>query len=209
MQSRWDRQWAVCNCVKVSSMSVHNLWKNEGLYYYYFLTPYDMISICNMKSDLNTVNCLPILIQKKNATIMCVTEANCQTSLLLWVWIFLWASVSLLSILISVNSSTCSYSRVEDVCSWALTETSDWRTQKKRRYRITHLYRFRFKLLPEQNKTTKKKKRSKNFVIFFYEESQSETCNSPFSMAKNTMCICGLWGFKKHCKEKLLKTCTL
>lgn len=41
MQSRWDIQWAACNCVKVSSMSVHNMWENDGLYYgYYFFVAF-------------------------------------------------------------------------------------------------------------------------------------------------------------------------
>lgn len=54
MQSHWSVQWAVCNCVKVSSMSVH---KNVGEWdlCYFFNSLYDRIFIYNMNVDVNIV----------------------------------------------------------------------------------------------------------------------------------------------------------
>lgn len=61
-----------------------------------------------MKSDLNTVNCLPILIPKEMQTNN-VSDCDDRPNFIVIMSLsFLWASVSLISILISVNSSTCS-----------------------------------------------------------------------------------------------------
>lgn len=67
---------------------------------------------------------------------------------------FLWASVGLISILISVNSSTCSYSRVEDVCSLGINrnlvqeESVKKQKKQKKRHGVIRLYRFRY-MIPD------------------------------------------------------------
>lgn len=110
---------------------------------------------------------------------------------------FLWASVSLISILISVNSSNCSSSRVEDVCSWALTEPLLRRSRKKKRDIELHICTESGEGCCLRRKTKQKK------ADFSYEKSQSDTCKSSFSVTKkkNTLYM---WvkGFKKD-------TCTL
>ena len=61
-----------------------------------------------------------------------------------WVFIlfyFLWFSVSLFSILLSVNGSTCSCSRVEDVCSLGI-NWNLWLEKEDKRNRL-YLYRIR------------------------------------------------------------------
>lgn len=144
-----------------------------------------------MKSDVNTVNCLPILIQKEMQQREWLRQLT--NFIVIMSLSFLQACVSLISILISVNSSTCSYSRVEDVCSWALTETSDWRKHKKETQNNTFVQnQVKVAAWAEQQRQQKRR-------------SQSDTCNSSFLVAKNRICICGLRGFKKHYREKLLK----
>lgn len=53
---------ATFNCVKVSSMSVHNVRENKGLHS--FLIRFFFL-LFNMELVLNTVNCLPILTLKE------------------------------------------------------------------------------------------------------------------------------------------------
>lgn len=114
---------AAFNCVKVSSMSVHNIQENKGLHS--FLIYYDMsflfavdhgvrFKYCKLSSNNDT---------ERNATFTCASETTVE----LCCYYESDFSVSLFSILIGVSSSICSYSRVEAVCSWALTETSVWR----------------------------------------------------------------------------------
>lgn len=111
---------------------------------------------------------------------------------------FLWASVSLISILISVNSSTCSYSRVEDVCSWALTETSYRRNQKKR-CRVIHLYRFRYMVPAWAEK-------QKTWPFFSMKSPKVRHATHHFQWQKNTIYIYVGWEcLKKHSQEIFLK----
>lgn len=109
---------------------------------------------------------------------------------------FLWASVSLISILISVNSSNCSSSRVEDVCSWALTEPLLRRSRKKKRDIELHI-------CTESGEGCCLRRKTKKSRFFSMKSPKVTHANHHFQWQKRkTLCICGLKGLKKipvHC----------